>query len=594
MSHGEPVRKSTPRGFRCLVGLIIIAGIAAALAALAPFDSVRLRLDALAGDGSADPYTPALHRRLQLGLVAIGASLISLGSILWGSRRRLAAIWPRLRDDGRKLFRWLRALQRGIKAPLLAITIVAAVVRVPYLDQPMRFDEAYTYNTYASQPWFVAVSKYDEPNNHVLHSLLVHAATRVFGDAPWAVRLPALLAGVLLVPATMLLTASVGGRRSATLAGLLVAISSPLIEYSTNARGYTLVCLCTVCGWLLALRLVRRCDWAGWLGWGALAVIGCWTIPVMVYPLLMQLTWLECQCRTGITRAAYGRTFRFWLCGVTTAAGALTLVCYLPVVLVSGPASLFGNGYVQALPHAQFIDGAREWSRDLIALLWRDVPVPVQFVFLAGLVFAMRNGNGWVRAVRRTALGSIVAAGLLVLLQRVLPFPRVWLFLLPLAAVLIATGLVRLIRLFPARPMRLFAFVVATALVVTWPLMNAFRRDSIRQSLETGTLPDAKRIVDDLRGLLRPGEPVITVSPSSAPLVYYARRAGLDMHHFDLPAADTAPAAQAIVVINRRHPETLTDVLRQLGLDRRYGDQPFHLIKEYPSARVYQYGEALP
>jgi hypothetical protein len=451
----------------------------------------------------------------------------------------------------------------------------------------MRFDEAYTYNVYASQPWFVAISKYDAPNNHIFHSVLVLVSTRVFGDAPWVVRLPAFLAGVLLVPATMLLSAAVGGRRSAMFAGLLVATSSPLIEYSTNARGYTLVGLCAVCGWLLTVRLVRRCDRAAWVGWGVLAVIGCWTIPVMVYPLLMQLAWMACQYRTGVTKAAYGGTFRWWCSGVTAAAAALTLVCYLPVLLVSGPGSLFGNDYVQPLSFRQFLSGAGDWLRDLVALLWRDVPFLVLVVYLAGVVLAMQNGNGWVRQARRTALGSVSAAGLVMLLQRVLPFPRVWLFLLPLGTVLIGVGLVRCIRFLSARPVRVVAFFVTIAVVATWPLMISIRNNSIRTSLETGTLPDAEAIVRDLRDTLRPGEAVITVSPSSAPLVYYARRAGLNMHHFDFPATDGAPP-HAVVVINRRHAETLTDVLHQLGLDRRYAGQQFRLVKEYPSARIYR------
>ncbi len=588
MSDGEPVRKSHSRWFGMLVGLVVTSGIAAALAALASFDVVRTRLDALAGDGSADPYTPALHHRLQVGLAAVGASLIVLGAILWRSRQRLAAIGSRLREDFRRLTAWIRALSRGVTASLIVITVVAAAVRVPYLNQPMRFDEAYTYNAYSSQPWFVAISKYDAPNNHVLHSLLVLVSTRLFGDAPCIVRLPAFFAGVLLIPATMLLTAAVGGSRSATLAGLLVATSSPLIEYSTNARGYTLVCLCAVCGWLITVRLVRRCDGAAWLCWGVLAVIGCWTIPVMVYPLLMQLAWMECQCHTGVTKRAYGGTFRAWSCGVIASAAATTLVCYLPVLLVSGPRSLFGNAYVQPLSFSQLLGGTGDWLRELVALLWRNVPLPVMVICLAGLVLALQNGNGWVRQARRTALGSVSAAALLMLLQRVLPFPRVWLFLLPLAAVLIGVGLIRWIRFLPTRPLRVVAFFATIALVATWPLMNSIRNNSIRESLETGTLPDAEAIVRDLRGMLRPGEPVITVSPSSAPLAYYARRAGLDMHHFDRPATDSAPSGDAVVVINRRHPETLAGVLGQLGLERHYGDQQFRLVREYPSARIYR------
>jgi hypothetical protein len=594
MSDGETVRQSRSRWFGFVVGLVSVAGITAALAALVPFDVVRPRLDALAGDGSAEPYTPTLHHRLQVGLAAVGASLIVLGAILWVSRHRLAATWPRLRQDFGRLARWVRALSHGLTASLIAMTIVAAAVRVPYLNQPMRFDEAYTYNVYSSQPWFVAISKYDAPNNHVLHSALVLVSTRMFGDSPWAVRLPAFLAGVLLVPATMLLSAAVGGRRSAILAGLLVATSSPLIEYSTNARGYTLVCVCTVGGWLLALRLVRRCDCAAWLGWGALAVVGCWAIPVMVYPLLMQLAWMECQCRTGVTRAAYGESFRVWSCGVTAAAAAVTLVCYLPVLLVSGPGSLFGNGYVQALSLGQFLSGASGWFHELTGLLWRDVPLPVQVVCLAGLVLALRNGNGWVRHARRTALGSVTAAGLLMLMQRVLPFPRVWLFLLPLGAVLIGAGLVRVIRFLPLRPARAVAFFATIAVTAIWPLVNSIRHDSIRRSLETGTLPDAEYIVHDLHDMLRSGEPVITVAPSSAPLVYYARRAGLDLHSFDPPGTAFTRGDCAVVVVNRRHPEAVSDVLRQLGLQQSFGGRVFRLVREYPSARLYQWVEDPP
>lgn len=588
MSDRASDRTPTSRGFAVVVGLVIVAATAVALTAFIPYSVVRARLDALAGDGSADPYTPSLHHRLQFALGVVAVLLIVLGMVVWTGRHWLSVRRRHLHQGGRRLVEWLLALTQGMTGTLLLLTLVAAAARGPHLSQPMRFDEAYTDNEYASRPWYVAISKYDAPNNHVLHSVLVLAATRVLGDAPWAVRLPAFLAGVLLVPATMLLTAAVGGKRSATLAGLLVATSSPLIEYSTNARGYTLVALCSVCGWLLTVRLVRRCDRAAWAAWAMFAVAGCWTIPIMIYPLLMQLAWMECQRHTGVTHRGYRRSFRIWLYGVTMIAAAMTLVCYTPVLLVSGPRSLFSNGYVQPLPIVKMLAGAGGWLHDLVGLLWRDVPLPILVFYLAGLVLSLQNGNGWVRQARRTAVGSVAVAGLVMLLQRVLPFARVWLFLLPLAAVLIGIGLIRGIRFLPSRSLRVVAFFVTIAGIATWPMINSIRHDSIRQSLDTGTLPDAEQIVHDLQGLLRAGEPVLTVSPSSAPVVYYARRAGLDLHHFDPPAADGTSPAEAVVVVNRRHPETLTDVLRQLGLDRRWGSEAFHLVREYPSARIYE------
>src|SRR5207245_4620972 len=55
---------------------------------------------------------------------------------------------------------------------------------------------------YASHPLSVALTIYGSPNNHILHSLLMHFAYRMFGSAEWALRLPALLAGIAIVPLT--------------------------------------------------------------------------------------------------------------------------------------------------------------------------------------------------------------------------------------------------------------------------------------------------------------------------------------------------------------------------------------------------------
>ena len=56
-------------------------------------------------------------------------------------------------------------------------------------------------------------------------------------------RLPALIAGILLIPATYLLFRVISNNLAALLSSALVAVSSPLIEFSTNARGYTTVTL---------------------------------------------------------------------------------------------------------------------------------------------------------------------------------------------------------------------------------------------------------------------------------------------------------------------------------------------------------------
>lgn len=566
----------------------LVLGISALAAITVPYATVRQRLDALAGDGSADPYTSGLHTRLQIGAGVLGVALLALAGLIWNRRYELESLLLQIGADAAGLWRWLRHLNRRVAAPMVVLTLAAVIVRVPYLGQPMRFDESYTFNNYSSQPWFVAISKYDEPNNHVLHSLLELVTTRILGDAPWSVRLVAFVAGVLLVPATMLLGVALAGRRVSVIAGTIVACSSPLIEYSTNARGYTLICLCTVCGWLLLRRLVRHRDRAAWFLWGFVNVVGCWTIPIMIYPLAMQLTWLEFQCRRPASQRLYRGRLRYWYWSAVAATGTATLLAYLPVLLVSGPTALVGNAHVAPLSTEQFLGGLSHWISAVLALLLRDIPWPVRFVLLAGLLLPLARTNS---TSRGPILGAVVMVMLLVGFQRVLPFPRVWLFLVPLAATLSAAGCVQLIRLLPGDSRRRLAFTALIGLVSIWPLTEIVSNHSVTASLETGTLPEAEQIIQDLRGILRQGEPVVTVSPSSAPLIYYARRAQLELQHFDRPGTPGTRSDCFVLVVNRRHPESSDGILRQLGLEAVFGGKPIRLIKEYSSAYLYRWSD---
>jgi hypothetical protein len=87
---------------------------------------------------------------------------------------------------------------------VLALVVVGAGLRLPFLFQRMSHDEAETFVLFASRPLGTALSHYPFPNNHVFHTLLVHLSTGAFGNAPWVVRMPAFVAGLLLIPATFL------------------------------------------------------------------------------------------------------------------------------------------------------------------------------------------------------------------------------------------------------------------------------------------------------------------------------------------------------------------------------------------------------
>lgn len=567
----------------CVVLLVGAGLLAGGLAAL-PFAALRAWVDRYAGDGSADPFTPALHGRLRIALAMTCLLCVTLAVGLLRSRR--SKDWfGRIQSDARDLLLRFRALTAHLTVGLIAATVLAALLRLPYLDQPMRFDESFTYLHYASRPVVVLLARYDDPNNHVCHSLLVHAVTRILGDAPWAIRLPALAAGVLLAPTTMLLARAAAGRTAGWFAGLLTAASSPLIEYSTNARGYTLLALLTVVCWLLAVLLVRRENRLGWRLLGGGLALGAWTIPVMLYPAAMVLLWIGlCGLRADPARR---REIRRGLLVTFAVGGALALLMYMPILLVSGPGILSGKRYVMVESWSGYVAGYRTSIGDAWSLLLRDVSVLPLLVLAIGLLYGAVSR----RAALAPALATVLTCLLLTAIQRVHPPARVWLFLVPLAAVVVATGFAQMTESL-TNGARCVAMTSLLLLAVAWPAVSCRLSESVLRSAETGVCPDARQIVALLAPRLAPRAPIISVSPVSAPLLYYADRAGLSREHFAPLDTYERPINSAIVVVSRVREQSLRDVLAELDAPSDLEPQKFEPIASFPSATVYHRTDA--
>src|SRR5919206_3699501 len=233
-----------------------LAGAGLLALSLVPPSALAGRLLETTGEARSGPYTQELYAHLGERLRLAGGLLLLAAASLVPLRATLDAMLRAALAD----------LGCGVSEPRLprsgleigVLTLLALGLRLPFLGQPMRYDEAITYNEFASRPLYYGLSFYPEPNNHLLNTLLVHLTSGLLGSEPWVLRLPALLAGILLVPATYALGGLLGSRAVGLLAASLVAASSYLIEYSTNARGYTLQALAFVLAVCLLIWAARR------------------------------------------------------------------------------------------------------------------------------------------------------------------------------------------------------------------------------------------------------------------------------------------------------------------------------------------------
>jgi len=132
--------------------------------------------------------------------------MLVFSSVAERSLLYIAHVLRRGMADCKKLFRDFSAIRLNWKESLLlvAIFILGLIPRLLLLNRPIEYDEAYTFTQFARYPFLKIISDYSAPNNHVLNTILVRIVYLLLGDQAWQIRIPAFLAGLLIIYALML------------------------------------------------------------------------------------------------------------------------------------------------------------------------------------------------------------------------------------------------------------------------------------------------------------------------------------------------------------------------------------------------------
>ena len=562
--------------------MLVLAALLAAALSLIPYERLKEHVDAFTVDRDADVTHEEFDaivwrlRVLAAGLGALAAALVAFDRPIDRAAVAVArSWWESLRAAPSAFAGWIARERGTYLAAAGAILVAAIAVRIAYLDVPLRYDEATTYNNFVSKPLHVALANYATPNNHLLHTFLAKVSVSLFGNEPWAIRLPALLAGIALVPATFALARIFYGRSAALLAAALVAASSTLVEYSTNARGYTLVALATVTVFLAGARALEGDSVGAWALVAVIGALGLYAVPIMVYPLGGALLWILVSGRLG------GRELRALLSRLGATAlviTILTLLLYAPVYAASGIRSVTANEFVEPRTWSTLVELLPEHVSDTVGTWTRDLPFALAMLLGVGL-FAGLVATPWISRYRVPIVLAVVAWSAIVLAaQRVVPYTRVWLFLVPLAAATTAGFYGWLLERRPWGSRATPAIAVAVALAGSLLVVAA---DSVRESRETGALLDAPQIAAFLAERIEPDDRILATG-SDTILEYYLQRDGVDAGSL---LYSTEPKARTYVVVNTLGGQTVDDLLTQLEDADDAG--PPELLRSFDSGRVY-------
>ena len=480
--------------------------------------------------------------------------------------------------------------------------MIGLLLRLRDINQSIAYDEAYTFIHFASRPFKHILADYSAPNNHIFHTILMGLAYRLFGGEPWVLRLPAFLAGTLMAPVTYITARRFFSPHQAMAASGLAAVTPLFINYSVNGRGYTLLVLFAL---LLAnfagILVVQHGSSRSEAEWGSrpaliafiiTAALGFYTIPIFLYPMAGISLWVVVTCL--LAREARPNRLRKLgiFLGACLAAGLLTVLLYSPVIFFgSGLASLIGNEIVRSLSWSTFLENLdpriiKAWNKWMIGI----GPL-VEYLFLGGFVLSVIFYRRVSNQKLPMQIFLVLAVVVLVVLQRVSPLPRIWIYLEAFYLMFAAAGLVWLAELalrrvagpvFTGRVLSLALSLVFLAAFTN--MLIARQQNPVFQDLDL--LPEAYA-AEYIAEHLTPQDTIVATGPVDIQTAYYLSLRGIPFDRFY--KRDHPVEIQNALVMLRENSKYKTpeSVVEFFNLDQVLDLNAAELVFEYASVQIY-------
>jgi hypothetical protein len=565
-----------------LVGCLVTIGLAGWLN-LSSFDDIKQLVDSLAVDGELESFTSQVFYAARLSLLALGAlsTILTLIILLFRDRfqHMLGAIFEwlggirSLGRDAKTFFRDLKASlsRRTDLITLVFLVLLGAALRGMLANRTMGHDEAYTYIAFARRDIGSILTDYHLPNNHVFHTILVHFSTRTFGSQPWAVRLPAILSLLGMIPAGFLVGRSYFNRKAGLVMAAAIAMMPDFILTSLNARGYPVVTFLLSLVWLLAIYLIKRNNLFAWLALILIATLGFLTLPMMVYGFGMVIGWMFVSWMRSDFYEAYPRwVYLRSLILAGLAVVILTTMLYTPILLNNGARALLSPPVVQRLK----VDTLNLLSEDLIARVggaWKEwhtgFPDWLGYLSLAGVLWTWYR----FRKISRHKV-SILGLGLvwifaLLLIQMTVGWSRIWFFLSPYYFLYAIAGWIDLGELALGRvPHRELAWLSAAAVVLIILAGSArwWFQESRYQELLHGSKSYNQIAAEFIAAFSKDTDFIAVESPDAPILWYYGVNAGTGLEHYEIDSGNNF--THALLVVNSREGQSVPGLLESAAL----------------------------
>jgi 4-amino-4-deoxy-L-arabinose transferase-like glycosyltransferase len=347
----------------------------------------------------------------------------------------------------------------------------------------------------------------------------------LLGDRLWQLRLPTFIASLLLIICVFLLGRSFYGVKVGWVATIIVAFLPTVVLRSVSARGYIIVTLMTLLGFLAADYIIRKRNLFGWLFLTIACAIGFYAIPIMLFPCGLIFVWLLLVGITKETSNEYRRFFDWviYLVGAGLSIVVLVFIFYSPILLTNNLREIYA--YNRVLQPSAFGDFFASFPATIQGILmeWSTgISKPIIYILLAGLCLSIlfyKRDSKYRIPIQFIFIIYIVV---MILVERPYPITRIWLWVVPLLAIWSGAGIVGGLQwISEIMSIRLIAPVFLILLLLGFMLNGIYQSYLMSELHQSSEDPAAQKVTLFLKPLLTKDSYVAVSGCSDSRYWYY-------------------------------------------------------------------------
>jgi hypothetical protein len=465
---------------------------------------------------------------------------------------------------------------------LLFITLAAAIYRLSEIGSGISYDEAYTYLAFIRGSLLQSAMDYHLPNNHIFLSLILNLVFHSFGGDLWILRMPTLIVGVLMIPATYALGKRLYNPETGILAAIAVALFPELIHFSAVFRGYIFVAFFTLVVFILGDDLRREKNRFRWLVLIIVFILALYTIPTMLFPFAIFYYWLLFSALVGDFGESYSNKWdflRYWFAsGILTGLGTFAL--YLPIFIFSRD-DLFNHHWLIPVPWDVLPN--RMWGKLLNTWAEWTVPIPLWLAWLGvfGGILALLLHKKLSKHKFPLQIAFLLGIVTMILIQRPNAWPRVWSFSIALLVIWAAAGLVGGLGKLKIRQISVVWILIGVASVTLF--WGAAQRISQLSIYPTGK-SNVEASADFLTEELNSGD-MILMDGSHAPFLEYHLYIQGDFEGYFNREKEYQ---RIILIVVEKNDENLDVLLRKFSEKYKFDIDTLKMLRNFGNYQIYE------